>query len=137
MMPVQVYPLVEQAHRLKQGLTVDEQLVVASERWARFSDVAASNPHAWIQRSYTAEEIRTPSADNRWIGFPYTKLMNSNNAVEQGAGVILCSAERAEALGVPRDRWVFPHSGTDAHRSAEHTSELQSLMRISYAVFCL
>src|SRR3546814_4122791 len=92
--------------------------------------------------------------------------MNSNNAVEQGAGVILCSAERAEALGVPRDRWVFPHSGTDAHdhyfvsnrydlgsspamrlagraaldlagRSEEHTSELQSLMRISYAVFCL
>src|SRR3546814_3972525 len=25
----------------------------------------------------------------------------------------------------------------DAHRSEEHTSELQSLMRISYAVFCL
>ena len=49
------------------------------------------------------------------IGYPYTKLMNSNNAVEQGAGVILCSAERATALGVPRDRWVFPHSGTDAH----------------------
>src|SRR5690606_39155070 len=81
----------------------------------RFSEVAAGNPHAWIQRAYTAEEIRTPTADNRMIGFPYTKLMNSNNAVEQGAGVILCSAERAEALGVPRDRWVFPHSGTDAH----------------------
>src|SRR3546814_10098243 len=26
---------------------------------------------------------------------------------------------------------------TDRHRSEEHTSELQSLMRISYAVFCL
>src|SRR3546814_3423243 len=26
---------------------------------------------------------------------------------------------------------------SDAHRSEEHTSELQSLMRISYAVFCL
>src|SRR3546814_10239845 len=25
----------------------------------------------------------------------------------------------------------------DMHRSEEHTSELQSLMRISYAVFCL
>jgi acetyl-CoA C-acetyltransferase len=49
------------------------------------------------------------------VGFPYTKLMNSNNAVEQGAAVLLCSAERAEALGVPRDRWVFPHTGTDAH----------------------
>src|SRR3546814_3462716 len=27
--------------------------------------------------------------------------------------------------------------GLDIHRSEEHTSELQSLMRISYAVFCL
>src|SRR3546814_4475543 len=34
-----------------------------------------------------------------------------------------------------------PHRGSSAaqaeHRSEEHTSELQSLMRISYAVFCL
>ncbi|HEX4867305.1 MAG TPA: acetyl-CoA acetyltransferase [Acidimicrobiales bacterium] len=114
-MPVQVYPMFEQAHRIGLGRGLDEHLVVASELWARFSEVAATNPHAWIQRAYTAEEIRTSSADNRMIGFPYTKLMNSNNAVEQGAGLILCSAERAEALGVPRDRWVFPHSGTDAH----------------------
>src|SRR3546814_4629139 len=28
-------------------------------------------------------------------------------------------------------------AGDDAERSEEHTSELQSLMRISYAVFCL
>src|SRR3546814_7011774 len=33
--------------------------------------------------------------------------------------------------------WVF-HAAADAfRRSEEHTSELQSLMRISYAVFCL
>ena len=114
-MPVQVYPIFEQAFRLGVGRSVEDHLVATSELWARFSEVAAGNPHAWIQRAYTAEEIRTPTADNRMIGFPYTKLMNSNNAVEQGAAVILCSAERAEALGVPRDRWVFPHSGTDAH----------------------
>src|SRR3546814_8662304 len=29
------------------------------------------------------------------------------------------------------------HTGRSAQRSEEHTSELQSLMRISYAVFCL
>src|SRR3546814_10186532 len=29
------------------------------------------------------------------------------------------------------------HAGAGGHRSEEHTSELQSLMRISYAVFCL
>src|SRR3546814_2887350 len=35
---------------------------------------------------------------------------------------------------------VYPGFGSrirDIHRSEEHTSELQSLMRISYAVFCL
>src|SRR3546814_9814435 len=31
----------------------------------------------------------------------------------------------------------FPQSGLNFMRSEEHTSELQSLMRISYAVFCL
>src|SRR3546814_4363754 len=33
------------------------------------------------------------------------------------------------------DMWQFLYRG--AYRSEEHTSELQSLMRISYAVFCL
>ncbi|MFL6204974.1 MAG: acetyl-CoA acetyltransferase [Acidimicrobiales bacterium] len=115
MMPVQVYPMFEQAHRAVLGRGLDDHIVAMSELWARFSEVAATNPHAWIQEAYTAEEIRTPSPHNRMIGFPYTKRLNSNNAVEQGAALILCSAERAEALGVPRDRWVFPHSGTDAH----------------------
>src|SRR3546814_4729532 len=32
---------------------------------------------------------------------------------------------------------VEPAKGGEAERSEEHTSELQSLMRISYAVFCL
>src|SRR3546814_6063054 len=31
----------------------------------------------------------------------------------------------------------FRRDGSDFDRSEEHTSELQSLMRISYAVFCL
>src|SRR3546814_4780114 len=42
--------------------------------------------------------------------------------------------------GILRDGLAFRHCQTGAVlnvRSAEHTSELQSLMRISYAVFCL
>src|SRR3546814_8563875 len=39
----------------------------------------------------------------------------------------------------PLDEFVLPHHAglSCRHRSEEHTSELQSLMRISYAVFCL
>src|SRR3546814_754489 len=35
------------------------------------------------------------------------------------------------------DRWFERAVNPDQGRSEEHTSELQSLMRISYAVFCL
>src|SRR3546814_6361077 len=35
------------------------------------------------------------------------------------------------------DECGFAHTGYGGLRSEEHTSELQSLMRISYAVFCL
>src|SRR3546814_8570502 len=36
-----------------------------------------------------------------------------------------------------REEGEIVHVGGRRHRSEEHTSELQSLMRISYAVFCL
>jgi acetyl-CoA C-acetyltransferase len=141
-MPVQVYPLFEQAFRAAAGRTIDDHLVHISELWARFSDVAAKNPNAWSQRAYTPEEIRTPGPDNRWIGFPYPKLMNSNNNVEQGAALLMCSADAAERLGVPRDRWIFPWSGSDAHDTdaLSHRGDLASspaIRAVSRTVFDL
>src|SRR3546814_1669129 len=41
--------------------------------------------------------------------------------------------DHAEVVGYDDDR----HASVGLDRSEEHTSELQSLMRISYAVFCL
>src|SRR3546814_6653864 len=45
----------------------------------------------------------------------------------------------AASQGVTRDQLLWTHDAyiRDDSRSEEHTSELQSLMRISYAVFCL
>src|SRR3546814_5713389 len=40
-------------------------------------------------------------------------------------------------LGLEGKPWVLAIDRTNWDRSEEHTSELQSLMRISYAVFCL
>src|SRR3546814_2783789 len=44
---------------------------------------------------------------------------------------------RAENALEQPETHEFAQAGGDAARSEEHTSELQSLMRISYAVFCL
>ncbi|WP_109529524.1 MULTISPECIES: acetyl-CoA acetyltransferase [Nocardia] len=113
--PAYVYPLFEQALRVSAGRSTDEHREVIGALWSGFSKVASTNPHAWTRREYTASEIVTPSRDNRWISWPYTKLLNSNNMVEQGAALLLCSVEVATRLCIPRQNWVFPQAGTEAH----------------------
>lgn len=113
--PAYIYPLFEQALRIANGESVEEHLERIGQLWARFNAVAVDNPHAWIRTPATAGEISQPGPSNRMISWPYTKLMNSNNMVDQGAALVLTSVERASRLGVPADRWVFPHAGTDAH----------------------
>ena len=112
---IQVYPIFENAIRHARGESLEEHRTRISELWARFNAVAVGNPHAWLREPLSAEEIRTPSSSNRMIGFPYPKLMNSNNNVDQGAALILCSVEAARRAGIGEDRWVFLHAGTDAH----------------------
>lgn len=115
--PVQVYPMLESALRAAAGRGVAEHSQFLGELWARFSAVAVRNPDAWDRTPHTAAEIATPSRANRMVGFPYTKLLCSNEQVDQAAAVLMCSVERAEALGIARDRWVFPHAVSEAHTS--------------------
>lgn len=113
--PIQWYPIFETALRAQRGEALDAHMKRISELWAGFSRVAAGNPHAWLRKAVSAEEIRTISASNRGISYPYPKLMNSNNSVDMGAALILTNVATAKRLGIPRDKWVFPHVGTDAH----------------------
>src|SRR3546814_9545777 len=79
---------------------------------------------------------RPPRSTRTDTLFPYTTLFRSRaGRINQrgGAGLGL-AVGGPEAHGADaQQRVVAPHAG----RSEEHTSELQSLMRISYAVFCL
>jgi acetyl-CoA C-acetyltransferase len=127
--PSFVYPMFEEALRLAAGETPDAHRVRLGKLWARFSAVAAANPHAWDRQAHSGEEIREPSPQNRMVSWPYPKLMNSNNAVDQAAVLILTSVEKARSLQIPTERWVFPHAGADAHdtyaigeRAEFHTS---------------
>lgn len=114
-LPIEIYPLFENAFRAKQGWTIAEHRERLGRLYAGFSDVAATNPNAWIQRSFTPDEVREASPENRMVGFPYTKVMNANNAVDQAACFVVTSVEHARSLGISTDRWVFPWVGTDAH----------------------
>jgi acetyl-CoA C-acetyltransferase len=100
--------------RARLGLGVDEHLRRIGELWSAFSEVAAGNPYAWIRTPMSIDEIVVPTDDNRMISYPYTKRLCSNNQVDQGAALILTSVAAAERAGVPRDKWVFLHAGTEA-----------------------
>src|SRR3546814_8233323 len=80
--------------------------------------------------------IRRPPRSTRTDTlFPYTTLFRSNTA-GHAAGHNPTSQIHAKDSRHAKeidDRCL----GADCARSEEHTSELQSLMRISYAVFCL
>lgn len=123
--PAFVYPLFEQAVRVDNGEGIQAHRERIGELWSRFSQVAAGNPHAWNRTHVEPKVIWQPSAANRMISWPYTKLLNSNNMVDQAAVVVLASAEAAARLRVARDRWLFPWSGTDAHDTFEIDRRLE------------
>src|SRR3546814_5886319 len=105
--------------------------------------------------------IRRPPRSTRTDTlFPYTTLFRSHGRRRRLSGIRLavCDAHLArsgQAQQLPADagrreecdrdaeradfvrRTRRPAVGGRPTRSEEHTSELQSLMRISYAVFCL
>ena len=113
--PAYVYPLFEQALRIAAAESITEHTARIGELWARFNAVAVTNPHAWLREPVSARQISQPGPANRMISFPYTKLMNSNNMVDQGAALILTSVQTAIDLRIPAEHWVFPQAGTDAH----------------------
>src|SRR3546814_2849394 len=95
---------------------------------------------------------RPPRSTRTDTLFPYTTLFRSLED-RRGPGDIqepstmFCECGRATSpahrrpadCGQVRQRWLWTGRSREpvAGRSEEHTSELQSLMRISYAVFCL
>src|SRR3546814_10718034 len=99
--------------------------------------------------------IRRPPRSTRTdTPFPYTTLFRSHIRPDQPPRVVVAADERnlrhraanatihrAENEDMPAAVAGPPDSDPGGvgliERSEEHTSELQSLMRISYAVFCL
>ncbi len=113
--PVEIYPLFENALQGASGRGSGEHRALIADLWSRFSRVSASNPHAWSPGFRSGAEIANPTPENRLVSWPYTKLLCANSTTDQAAALIVCSAEAAQRAGVPRDRWVFPWSGGDAH----------------------
>lgn len=124
--PVQTYPLFEHAMRGRRGATVAEHLAMLGQLMAPFTRVAARNPYAAFPIERTPEELVRVTAENRWIGHPYPKLLNAQDKVDQAAAVIVTTLATARALGIDPARCVQLLGHADVHE------KLHMLDRVDY-----
>jgi acetyl-CoA C-acetyltransferase len=133
--PIHYYPLLEHAVRGDAGRSRGEHRTWLGELWGRFAEVARDNEHAWVSDPPDAAAISTPGPDNRRVCDPYLKLMNANLRVNQGAALLLCSAEAADSAGLAADHRVHIHA-TSVAQDQWFVAEREQLARSPAVAAC-
>ena len=105
--PPYLYALLETSVRASSGRSLEEHRRHMGKLFEHFAEVASKHPNSWSKEPYSAEEITTPSEENRYINHPYTKRMCANMFVDQSASLIITSEAIANKLGIKRDKWVY------------------------------
>src|SRR3984957_1411038 len=118
--PITVYPFYEAAASAHWGQTPREAMAESGALWSAYSNVASENPHAWLKRRFSPEEITTPAPDNRLIAWPYTKLMVANPSVNMGGAILMTSLAKARAAGIAEDRLIHIHGGASAEEPRDY-----------------
>ncbi len=101
------FALFENARRAHLGTDLATYRRSLGELLSPMTAVAASNPYAWFPTARAVDEITGPTAANRMVGYPYSKLMTAIMDVDMAAAVIVASDAMADSLGVPLDRRVY------------------------------
>lgn len=134
--PPQVYGAFEHAWRGRQGMSIEAHAAHMARLFAPFSEIASKNPYAQFPVAHSEEFLSTQSAGNYPVADPYLKWHVAQDAVNQGAALLLTHEEQARALGIPQEQWVYLHGGADAQdklvtrRPALHES---AAMRVTLA----
>jgi acetyl-CoA C-acetyltransferase len=112
--PTQTYPAFEHALRARMGLDRQAYAALMAELWAGFSKVAAANPFSQFPVQRSIDFLMTPSSENYPVADPYLKWHVAQDAVNQGAAVVLTSVAQADRLGIAQARRVYLHGYAEA-----------------------
>ena len=112
-LPVQAYPLFENKYRHQLGNSIEQHRDFMARLFSPFSKVAAANPYAQFPIERTEDYLSNPSADNYLLSEPYLKWFVAQDAVNQGAAVLLSSVGLARELGIPEEKWIYLHGYAD------------------------
>ncbi len=112
--PTQTYPAFEHALAARLGHDRAAHRALMSKLWAGFSRVAARNPFAQFPVARDEAFLSAPSAENYPLADPYLKWDVAQDAVNQGAALILTSAGEADRLGIAETKRVYLHGHASA-----------------------
>ena len=113
-LPIQLFPLLENAIRHANARSAEEQINIAAGLLNKNARVASDNPHAWFQDAPSAKEIASVTADNRMIAYPYNKRMNAIMDVDQAAAILVVSDRYLDSDSAQRKQAVAVLGGTGA-----------------------
>jgi acetyl-CoA C-acetyltransferase len=121
-MAVGFYAVMESARRAQLGESLEGNRRRLGELYARFTKVAAANPHADRREELSASDISAASDANPMQAFPYTRRMVSSWTVDQAAALLVCTAGTASELGLDPSRWVVPLVAVESNHMPSLTS---------------
>jgi acetyl-CoA C-acetyltransferase len=101
--------MLDSARRKQHGLSLQQNREQEAAMMARLSAIAASNHDAWFPKSYSASELLDTSGSNRFVAYPFTKLQMAFMDVDMAAAVIIASEQKADELGVPKEKRIYLH----------------------------
>ena len=116
-LPPSIYPIFENALRAARGQTLEQHRESMGKLMSPFSKIAAQNPDAWFPVERSAEELITPTAENRMVAYPYTKYLNAFLDTDQASAVVLMSRDKARELGIPEHKWVYWRGGAQQNEA--------------------
>jgi len=124
------YALVEQAVRLADGVSWETRQHGNAKMFHGYSTVAKENEkNSWFPQERSVANIETVTSDNRWVAYPYPKLMCAIMDVNQAASIIVMSDEKARSLGVPEEKWVYLHGCADCNDPSPRLLERPNFAR--------
>ena len=112
--PAYFYALFENAMAARAQESRDQRRASMSALFTKFAAVAATNPYAQFQTARSADFLSQPSRENYPFADPYLKWHMAQDAVNQGAAILLMSEAKADELGVAADKRVYLHGAGEA-----------------------
>lgn len=108
-LPPQTYAAMEQALRARLGMTKKNYLEYVGQVFSNLSKTAEANPYAQFPKFRTSEFLAAPSKENYPCYEPYLKWHMAQDAVNQGAALVLTTVGKARKLGIAEDKWIYLH----------------------------